>query len=69
MRAEDPSASAALGLAEESGYNLVAPLGYSTGDWYGSPALSRGGSISFRQEHQEIKGDLDRRQGGTELLP
>jgi hypothetical protein len=36
------ASTAAVGLAEESGYNLVAPLGYSTGDWCGSPALSRG---------------------------
>jgi hypothetical protein len=28
------ASKAAVGLAEESGYNLVAPLGYSTGDWY-----------------------------------
>jgi hypothetical protein len=115
------ASTAAVGLAEESGYNLVAPLGYSTGDWYGSPALSRGGvrgqrstpadfsmnynwqeilqmwvdtdegdeaelrargsshgpviqtglkpPSSFRQVHQEIKGDPDRRQDGTELLP
>jgi hypothetical protein len=26
------ASTAAVGLAEESGYNLVAPLGYSTGD-------------------------------------
>lgn len=37
------ASTTAVGLAEESGYNLLAPLGYSTGDWYGSPALSRGG--------------------------
>jgi hypothetical protein len=37
------ASTAAVGLAEESGYNLVAPLEYSTGDWYGSTALSRGG--------------------------
>jgi hypothetical protein len=34
-------AAAAVGLAE-SGYNLVAPLGYSTRDWYGSLGSSRG---------------------------
>jgi hypothetical protein len=35
------ASAAAVGLAE-SGYNLVAPLGYSTRDWYGSPGSSRG---------------------------
>ena len=34
--------TAAVDLAEEGGYILVAPLGYNTGGWYGSPLL-RGG--------------------------
>jgi predicted esterase len=32
----------AIDLAEEGGYVLVAPMGYNTGGWYGSPAFSRG---------------------------
>jgi predicted peptidase len=32
----------AIDLAEEAGYILVAPLGYNTGGWYGSPEFSRG---------------------------
>lgn len=34
---------AAVDLAEEGGYILVAPLGYNTGGWYGSPVLRGGG--------------------------
>jgi hypothetical protein len=32
----------AIDLAEEAGYILVAPMGYNTGGWYGSPEFSRG---------------------------
>ena len=32
----------AVDLAEEAGYILVAPMGYNTGGWYGSPAFSGG---------------------------
>ncbi len=32
----------AIDLAEEAGYILVAPMGYNTGGWYGSPAFSGG---------------------------
>jgi poly(3-hydroxybutyrate) depolymerase len=35
--------TAAVDLAEEGGYILVAPLGYNTSGWYGSPLLTRGG--------------------------
>jgi len=35
--------TAAVDLAEEGGYILVAPLGYNTGGWYGSPLLRGGG--------------------------
>jgi poly(3-hydroxybutyrate) depolymerase len=34
---------AALDLAEQGGYILVAPMGYSTGGWYGSPVMSLAG--------------------------
>jgi predicted esterase len=34
--------TAAIDLAEEGGYILVAPMGYNTGGWYGSPAFSGG---------------------------
>jgi predicted peptidase len=34
--------TAAVDLAEEGGYILVAPLGYNTGGWYGSPLISGG---------------------------
>lgn len=34
---------AAIDLAEEGGYILAAPLGYSVGGWYGSPVLRFGG--------------------------
>src|ERR1041385_4327621 len=34
--------AAAIDLAEEGGYILVAPMGYSTGGWYGSPQFSGG---------------------------
>ena len=34
---------AALDLDEEGGYILVAPMGYNTGGWYGSPAMSFNG--------------------------
>lgn len=33
----------AIDLAEEGGYILVAPMGYSTGGWYGSPVMNVGG--------------------------
>src|SRR5262245_29630394 len=32
----------ALDLAEEGGYILAAPMGYSTGGWYGSPVMNLG---------------------------
>jgi poly(3-hydroxybutyrate) depolymerase len=32
--------SAAVDLAEQGGYILVAPMGYSVGGWYGSPVMS-----------------------------
>src|SRR5688572_3816605 len=32
-----------IDLAEEGGYVLVAPMGYSTTGWYGSPVISMGG--------------------------
>jgi len=34
--------AAAIDLAEEGGYILVAPMGYNTSGWYGSPAFSGG---------------------------
>lgn len=34
----------AVDLAEEGGYVLVAPMGYSTTGWYGSPVISMGGA-------------------------
>jgi predicted peptidase len=34
---------AAVDLAEEGGYILVAPLGYNTGGWYGSPVMNMAG--------------------------
>jgi len=34
--------AAAIDLAEEGGYILVAPMGYNTGGWYGSPAFAAG---------------------------
>ncbi|MCC6202430.1 MAG: prolyl oligopeptidase family serine peptidase [Gammaproteobacteria bacterium] len=33
----------ALDLAEEGGYILVAPMGYNTTGWYGSPVIRMGG--------------------------
>jgi predicted peptidase len=33
---------AAVDLAEEGGYVLVAPMGYNTGGWYGSPVINMG---------------------------
>jgi poly(3-hydroxybutyrate) depolymerase len=33
----------ALDLAEEGGYIYVAPMGYNTGGWYGSPVMNLGG--------------------------
>jgi dipeptidyl aminopeptidase/acylaminoacyl peptidase len=35
--------TAAVDLAEEGGYILVAPLGYNTGGWYGSPLINLNG--------------------------
>jgi predicted peptidase len=35
--------TAAVDLAEEGGYILVAPLGYNTGGWYGSPLINLSG--------------------------
>lgn len=35
--------TAAVDLAEEGGYILVAPLGYNVGGWYGSPVMNTGG--------------------------
>ena len=34
---------AAVDLAEEGGYILVAPMGYNMSGWYGSPAFAGGG--------------------------
>jgi poly(3-hydroxybutyrate) depolymerase len=34
--------AAAIDLAEEGGYVLVSPMGYSTSGWYGSPAFAPG---------------------------
>lgn len=34
----------AVDLAEEGGYILVAPMGYSTTGWYGSPVINMSGS-------------------------
>jgi predicted peptidase len=34
--------STAVDLAEEGGYVLVAPMGYSVGGWYGSPVMTFG---------------------------
>jgi len=34
----------ALDLAEEGGYIYVAPMGYSTTGWYGSPVINMGGA-------------------------
>jgi len=34
--------AAAIDLAEAGGYILVAPMGYNTGGWYGSPAFAAG---------------------------
>ena len=34
--------AAAIDLAEEGGYVLVAPMGYNTSGWYGSPAFAPG---------------------------
>lgn len=33
---------AAIDLAEEGGYILVAPMGYNVSGWYGTPAFARG---------------------------
>jgi predicted esterase len=33
----------AIDLAEAGGYILAAPMGYSTGGWYGSPVMNMGG--------------------------
>jgi len=33
----------AIDLAEEGGYILVAPMGYNTGGWYGSPVVNLNG--------------------------
>src|SRR5579863_3095921 len=33
----------AIDLAEEGGYILVAPMGYNTSGWYGSPGVGGGG--------------------------
>jgi poly(3-hydroxybutyrate) depolymerase len=33
----------ALGLAEEGGYILAAPMGYNPGGWYGSPVMNLAG--------------------------
>ena len=33
----------AIDLAEEGGYILVAPMGYNTGGWYGSPVINTNG--------------------------
>jgi len=32
----------AIDLAEDHGYILVAPMGYNSGGWYGSPVIARG---------------------------
>src|SRR5690606_19381237 len=39
--------STAVDLAEEGGYILAAPMGYSVGGWYGSPVIRGPGGRSF----------------------
>ena len=38
----------AIDLAEEGGYILVAPMGYNTSGWYGSPGVGGGGGRAGR---------------------
>ena len=44
--------STAVDLAEEGGYILAAPMGYSVGGWYGSPLMRRPGGGNFGGANQ-----------------
>ena len=63
---------AAVDLAEEGGYILVAPLGYNTGGWYGSPVMNlgvgrgrgRGRGAAPGQARTDAKGGPDAGPGG-----
>lgn len=46
----------AIDLAEEGGYILVAPMGYSTGGWYGSPAFAAGAGRAGKGAPDGAKG-------------
>jgi pimeloyl-ACP methyl ester carboxylesterase len=41
----------AIDLAEEGGYVLAAPMGYSTGGWYGSPVMEGRGQSAAPPEN------------------
>ena len=45
----------ALQLAEESGYDLVGPMGYNSGGWYGAPA--RFGSGGGQRGSAQLPGE------------
>ena len=56
--------AAAIDLAEEGGYILVAPMGYNTGGWYGSPAFAPGaGRGKAKGAPDEAKGPAPAAKG------
>ena len=48
--------STAVDLAEEGGYILAAPMGYSVGGWYGSPLMRRpgGGNLGGANQPENL---------------
>jgi poly(3-hydroxybutyrate) depolymerase len=47
----------AIDLAEAGGYILVAPIGYNTGGWYGSPAFAAGPGRGKGKGAPPVAGD------------
>lgn len=56
----------AVDLAEEGGYILVAPMGYNTSGWYGSPGVGGGGRGKGKGAPGAAKGAPDGAKGAPD---
>jgi predicted peptidase len=56
---------AAIDLAEEGGYILVAPMGYNVSGWYGTPAFAGGGRGGGRGRGNGAPGAAGNGPGGA----
>ena len=59
----------AIDLAEEGGYILVAPMGYNTSGWYGSPGVGGGGGRGRGAAKGAAPGGPDAAPGGAGAAP